>query len=231
MTEAEWLFGTDYNGMIGFLFVYNGGKATKRKGQLFGCACARRVWELLDDSRTRRLVEVTELFADGLASEAELGAAIVGARAAIHAAIEASGMNSFEHLAACCPLEVGNAPFEVAAQAVDLSGDISTESDWMEREESAQIALMYDLFGNPFRLVSVDPHWLLGREGLLRRLAEAVYQERDLPAGTLDPDRLAVLADALEESGYNEPAILGHLRSAAPHYRGCHVLDALLARS
>ena len=51
-----------------------------------------------------------------------------------------------------------------------------------------------------------------------------------MPAGTLDPHRLAVLADALEEAGCTDPDILGHLRDPGPHYRGCHVLDLILGR-
>lgn len=46
--------------------------------------------------------------------------------------------------------------------------------------------------------------------------------------GSLDPDRLAVLADCLEESGCESAELLNHLRSAGPHVRGCHALDALL---
>jgi hypothetical protein len=52
-----------------------------------------------------------------------------------------------------------------------------------------------------------------------------------LPAGAFDPDRLAVLSDALEEAGCVAPEILGHLRDPGPHYRGCHIVDLLLGKS
>jgi hypothetical protein len=61
-------------------------------------------------------------------------------------------------------------------------------------------------------------------------LAQAAYDERDLPSGHLDPGRLAVLADALEDAGGSDPDILGHLRGPGPHTRGCWVLDALLRK-
>lgn len=48
--------------------------------------------------------------------------------------------------------------------------------------------------------------------------------------GSLDPVRLAVLADALEEAGCTDEAALAHLRSGGPHVRGCFVLDAVLGR-
>lgn len=47
---------------------------------------------------------------------------------------------------------------------------------------------------------------------------------------TLDPSRLMVLADALEEVGCDN-LILSHLRSPGPHWRGCWVLDLLLGKS
>jgi hypothetical protein len=53
------------------------------------------------------------------------------------------------------------------------------------------------------------------------QVARAIYDGRrfaDLP----------VLADALEESGCTDEAILRHCRSGGEHARGCWVLDALL---
>ena len=51
-----------------------------------------------------------------------------------------------------------------------------------------------------------------------------------MPAGTLDPKRLAVLADALEEPG-GDGELVAHLRGPGPHVRGCFVLDVLLGKS
>jgi hypothetical protein len=45
-----------------------------------------------------------------------------------------------------------------------------------------------------------------------------------------DPQRLAVLADALEEAGCNDAEILTHLRSPGPHVRGCWALDLILGK-
>jgi hypothetical protein len=61
-------------------------------------------------------------------------------------------------------------------------------------------------------------------------LANAVYDNRNLPDGTLDNARLSVLADALEDAGCNNTEILGHLRSSGPHVRGCWVVDCLTGR-
>ena len=57
-------------------------------------------------------------------------------------------------------------------------------------------------------------------------LAQAAYEERQQD-GTLDPFRLLLVADALEEAGATGE-LLVHLRSPRPHYRGCWVIDLIL---
>src|SRR5579884_3549673 len=57
-------------------------KAGRRKLRLLACAACRLMWELLPDERQRRAVEVSERFADGQATEAELEAARTAAWAA-----------------------------------------------------------------------------------------------------------------------------------------------------
>ena len=51
-----------------------------------------------------------------------------------------------------------------------------------------------------------------------------------ITTGHLDPVRLAILADALEEAGCNSIDILAHLRSPGPHVRGCWALDLILGK-
>ena len=55
-------------------------------------------------------------------------------------------------------------------------------------------------------------------------------EERRLPEGTLDPDFLAVLAEALEEAGCTDPAVLDHLRGPGPHVRGCWPVELILGK-
>jgi hypothetical protein len=64
----------------------------------------------------------------------------------------------------------------------------------------------------------------------VRTLARAAYEERILPAGTLDPARLALLADALEDAGCDHDDLLSHLRSPGPHVRGCWALNLVLGK-
>jgi hypothetical protein len=74
----------------------------------------------------------------------------------------------------------------------------------------------------------IKPCWQTWNEGLVVRLAQTAYEERNLSADTLDNRRLAILADALEEAGCTDADMLGHLRGPGPHIRGCWVVDALL---
>jgi hypothetical protein len=92
-------------------------------------------------------------------------------------------------------------------------------------------ALLRDLFGPlPFREVPIDTAWLAWNKGTVQRLAEAAYNERQMPSGHLDSTHLAVLADALEEAGVTDADLLDHLRGPGFHVRGCHVLDLILQK-
>src|SRR5207244_2851893 len=89
-----------------------------------------------------------------------------------------------------------------------------------------------DIFGVlPFRpLTPVTPVETAWDAGLARRVAEAAYVERSLPCGLLDPARLSILADALEDAGCTDAPLLEHLRSGGVHVRGCWAVDLLLGR-
>jgi hypothetical protein len=94
-------------------------------------------------------------------------------------------------------------------------------------EEAAQSDLLRCIFGNPFRPLSHKAAWLTPT---VASLAAAAYEERDLSSGYLDAGRLAVLADALEDSGCTDADILAHCRSGGEHVRGCWVVDLLLGK-
>jgi hypothetical protein len=100
----------------------------------------------------------------------------------------------------------------------------------LTRAEKDQAVLIRDVFGNPFRPITISSAVLAWSDSTVVRLAQAAYEERQLPAGRLDDGRLAVLADALEESGCADSDILGHLRGPGPHVRGCWAVDLLLGK-
>src|SRR5262245_17991708 len=62
VTEQEWVDCGDVEKMLQLL--RDSGHVGGRKMRLFACACARRVWRLLDDDRSRRGGDVAERWAD-----------------------------------------------------------------------------------------------------------------------------------------------------------------------
>jgi hypothetical protein len=122
-----------------------------------------------------------------------------------------------------------------ALVAEALSYLLSPACAWREAVESARTAarrmgrpidmrlsrLLRDILGDPFRRVALDP---MPGTATMSSLAQAIYDERPF-------DRPPILADALEEAGCTDPAILAHLRGPGPHVRGCWMLDLILGKA
>lgn len=94
-------------------------------------------------------------------------------------------------------------------------------------EDDELAALLRDLFGNPFRPVSVELSW---RTPDVLSLARAADSELSLLDSTLEPTRLLLLADALDDAGCSDDSVLSHLRSPGPHARGCWAVDLILGK-
>lgn len=78
MTEAQWLAATDPFELL----VSVEADTTQRKTRLFADACCRRIARFLAAERSRNAIEVSDLYADGLASEAQLTASTAFSRLA-----------------------------------------------------------------------------------------------------------------------------------------------------
>jgi GAF domain-containing protein len=225
MDEAEWLACSDARRMLEYLRD----TASERKLRLFGCACCRRIWHLLSEVDSRTAVEVAEKFADGLERKSTLATARSRARrlaVAQRGAAYSAWRAAFEKIrAAIVHLALGTV---WSASYKSWYGIMSADMDDVEREEGAVVALLREIFDNPFSVVPFDPNW---RTQTVRRLAQAAYDEPQLPSAELKQDRLAILADALEDAGCSEPRILSHLRGPGPHMRGCFVTDLLLDKN
>jgi hypothetical protein len=220
MDEAEWQTCNDLAAMLEFLR----GKASERKLRLFACACCRRIWHFLSDKRSQLAVEVGEKCADGKTTDEEQFNAYEAACAAKYDAWCVAYENGdFPAVAASYVLGHDPSAALVASTTVLVGDDPRGRKP---KEMAFQGNLLRDIFGNPFRPVAIDP----ACRAAVTNLATAAYEERHLPAGHLDPDRQAVLADALEDAGCTDADILGHLRDPGPHVRGCWVLDLLLGK-
>jgi hypothetical protein len=206
--EAEWLACNDPA-----VLVACAEQAAERKQRLFACACCRRFWHLLPDQRSRAAVEAAERFADGLTTGRKLNRAW---RGAADVAGDTGTLTDWQWLAVEAAEPRPSAPRVVHRFRRWLRSPSSPLRNWL-------VSLVRDVFGNPFRLVLVERAWLAWEGGTVRKLAEGIYQDQAF-------DRLPVLADALEEAGCADEAILSHLRGGGPHARGCWALDLLLGQ-
>jgi hypothetical protein len=107
-----------------------------------------------------------------------------------------------------------------------IEGCTDTEEYAWLVERWEQSLLLRDIVGNPFRPVTIGRSW---QTPTVLSLAQTAYDNRDMPSGTLQPEHLAVLADALEKAGAGS-TIVGHLRNSGSHVRGCFVVDLLLGK-
>ncbi len=108
--------------------------------------------------------------------------------------------------------------FAVAALEGRSHACYTLSSNRSEATEHYLATLLRDIFGNPFRPVTLDPSWLTST---VTALAEGIYANRTF-------DRLPILADALMDAGCDNADILAHCRSEGPHVRGWWPVDLLL---
>lgn len=238
MTEQEWLACTDPQPMLEFVR----GKVSDRKLRLFACACCRSVWHILADERSRSGLEAAEYYADSLGSLAEQREVRAGCMRAMEDASgdsESAALGHAKWYAAtavvCCteiPLAWDSARdacqearqaqscylFEVVNQGVEVPFPEPEPTDGLAYSE-----FLYDIFGNPFRPISLDPTWLTWQDGTIPKVAQTIYDDRAF-------HHLPVLADNLEEAGCDNADLLNHCRGPGPHVRGCWVVDLLLGK-
>ena len=96
-------------------------------------------------------------------------------------------------------------------------------SDWLENAISSQYAkVLREYFHNPFRPIAFDPSW---RTSTAVGLAQTMYDARNFHA-------MPILADALQDAGCEDAAILDHCRDENNlHVRGCWVVDLVLGKA
>jgi hypothetical protein len=104
-------------------------------------------------------------------------------------------------------------------------GTGSDENEVDPEEERAQCELVRDLFSTPScSLESGSKRSLTKLPERARKVAEAIYADgrfTDVP----------ILADAPEDSGWTDAALLDHFRGPGPHVRGCWAVDLVLAEN
>lgn len=114
-------------------------------------------------------------------------------------------------------------PDRIAVQAAFFARDIARWSVGPEEQEAAarrealiQHRMFYDVLGE---LGRPDPRWPLWRTDTVRLVAREIYRRRAF-------DQLPILADALQDAGCDDEAVLSHCRDPnSVHVRGCWVVD------
>jgi hypothetical protein len=199
----------------------------ERKWRLLLCAWARRVAPVAEQPQTYTLLATAEQYADGIVlrsavdelwlSAGQFGYGLDRGAHAFGAAL-ATGFRSDS-----------NDIFHSASEALDLAASASGKP---ETEWAVQAAIIKDVFGNPFHpSPPLPPAVLNWNDGTIRRIAQAIYEDRRMPEGTLDNARLAILSDALLDAGCDNEDLIQHCRSAGPHVRGCWAVDLILGKS
>jgi hypothetical protein len=234
MTEAEWLAAT-YPGLIRSpaklslegplvteqdwlvsenplqLLDYVGVSLESRKALLVTAACFRRHWERLPEV-CRDWARMAETAAEGRASRKDLDDAFEAIEEALN---ELGPPGEFVAL-----LDMGWGMWTAEWPRLDEG---EQDSAWLT-ERKAHAFLVRDVFGNPFRPApTLAPSVLSWDSGTVPNLATAIYEERAF-------NRLPILADALEDAGCSDAAILGHCRGGGEHARGCWVVDLVLGK-
>lgn len=180
-------------------------------------------------------IAAAEDFADGRITGKELYAVhkrvgLPKTRQRLHAAFAVRGASSLPGVCSHKPKVdgVGSAFHAVEAVACEPGNVPMTwrmegyRSRKGKPEKVAQATLLRDVVGPLlFRPLTLKPSLLTDT---VRKLAASIYEQRTF-------ERMPVLADALEECGVTDEALLAHCRADVPHVRGCHVLDLILGKS
>jgi hypothetical protein len=226
LTEEEWCDSSDCLTLIRAardLFPGRRRAWWGRKARLAACGCFRSVWDLLTDVSLKAAVEAAEGYADGLWGFDRM-------QAAREEFVRQSHWLKSPYVEGCAQLlrrDVDRA-VESVVSAYDsrVRSEDPAEVQWARQMEQREAAarlhadIARDIFGNPFRPVTFDPSW---RTSTAVAIARQMYESRDFGA-------MPILADALQDAGCENAAILDHCRSDKPHVRGCWVADLVLEK-
>jgi hypothetical protein len=236
MTEDQWLSTTNIDAMLEHL----GNDASDRKLRLFACGGVRSMAHLLTEHCSRHAVKIAERYADGLVNKRSFGDSRKSIRAkergVLRAAVFSKSRDDGNSEAIANKAAIAWAATWDAARGLLRAGamdagryialaiPIAQKADTPNNLLHTDLSIIArDIFGNPFRPVTVHPDWLTWNDGTVPKLAQTIYDDRRF-------DLLPILADALEEAGCDSADILAHCRGPGPHVRGCWVVDLLLGK-
>jgi hypothetical protein len=213
MTEEEWLNTSDSRDLL--RIAEAAGCVSDRKFRVFACACIRNVLPSVIGPDAFTIMEAGEQIADNWQSDTDV---MQEAYKRIAPHRDEFG-NITWHLAIA--LSTPGQPSASVAATLARDGWSSFQyRDSGSADMEAQVALVRDIFGNPFRPIDFAA-W---RTDTALALARQMYESRDFGA-------MPILADALQDAGCDSEDVLNHCRdTSATHYRGCWVVDGVLGK-
>lgn len=218
MTEHEWL---NSDRVLTPLMDWLRRRGSSRKFYLAAAGWAQQVENKMTRRRCRALLPLVEEFADGLITAEELYRQMQVAKDDVFDRIAALSVQSVDGnlLAADRAAVCAATPTDGWIAAINALKDAGATGKRSEMNP-IQIAVLRDIFGNPFRPASFDPNW---RTSTVMALARGMYESRDFST-------MPILSDALQDAGCESEDILNHCRGEGPHVRGCWVVDLVLGK-
>ncbi len=243
MDEALWLAGTDPHALLDALHpmrTLGSDQPQTRASRMYLLACARRQWSRLPGV-CRAIVALAEVYADAPREEKWLRGEVApiaerlmqsnGEASDLHEAVielaiaEATSVDRAEAWRGA-RLPSGPTPdvplkrneWRGLAALVYLPFELNTPPfRWVPRELHS-VELLREVYGNPCRRIPFAAEW---RTDTAVTLARQMYESREFSA-------MPILADALQDAGCDNDAILDHCRDPGEHVRGCWVVDVVL---
>jgi len=211
MTEQEWLACTDPTPMLAYLQGKT--QTSHRKLRLFAVACCRRISHLLIDEQARKALAAAERYAEGRIKDSTVGnwskrAAKARGDVDTKHGCTSEGLAYHAVFYASMPKQYSgylHTHITVTEAVATITGQVRESPVWdaaTRRESTALSILLRDIAGNPFRNISLQPHWLTST---VVGIARTCYDDQAF-------DVLPILADALEEAGGDNADILNHCR-------------------
>jgi hypothetical protein len=240
-TEEGWLKAQN----PGLMLKYVRRMSSARRLRLASVACCRAAWPFLpkydngflvepNDAECHAVLDLAERFADGDAKYGEL----MAARRALagpdvprggpqHPKVGAVWFTSGKDITTGCTEAAarllgvswgGGGELEMPASHVRSGfGELG---DW-PAACLGMVAVIRDIFGNPFQFVEFEKSW---RSDTVRALARDMYLGGDFAA-------MPILTDALQDAGCHCVDILNHCHGTERHVRGCWVVDLVLGKN
>jgi hypothetical protein len=216
MTEAEWVRASaqELRDAVDDL--------DPRRQRLFGSACCRLLGNLLVPPAPEAL-DVIERFADTGKTKVALRRARQALRAVRHNLPRAAPGRDVKGFWTLWAVEVAATENASGAAAEEAERALREDAGLFEEVARRWVYGPYrDIAGFLFQPVAFPAAW---RTDTAVQLAKGMYESRDFSA-------MPILADALQDAGCDNDAILEHCRDADQlHVRGCWVVDLVLGKS